>query len=227
MKSLRRPVVYCGVTYPEYEIDFYTSNVYSLRSNDRILKPIDSGNGGYLKYRFCVGVMEKSISKHKILAETFPDLLSKSPLVSHYDLKIGIRDRHELKTPTGFTFFCNMVCTDHINHDRGNNYHTNLMIVTQHENILKCGPKKGKSSKHKCVYKRHWGTYLVMVSFSNILDENGKSFYTSKHFKTEEEAALRSNTMLEEAMLTIWGPDLGPKMYDFAYKNVIEVPARV
>jgi hypothetical protein len=162
--------------------------------------------------------------EHQFLAETFPDLLSKSPLVSHYDLKIG-QDRHELKTPTDFTFLCNMICPDHIDNNRTNNHHTNLMIATQHENLIKCGPFKGK--RYKGITKTKCGKYRVRVKWENILDENGKYFYISKNFTIEEEeAALTYNTMLEEALLTIWGPDLGPKMYDFAYKNVIETPVQ-
>jgi len=219
MESLRRPVVYQGVTYPEYEIDFYTSNIYSKRFGDRLLKPRpDSSN-----YLACClkGSVRRHARQHKVLAETFYDLLPKSPLVSHYGLQIG-RDRHELLTPTGFTFICNMVCPDHIDDNKSNNHHSNLMIVTQTENIIKCGPKKGK--RYKCLYKQfqNGNTYnKVQIAFTNILDKNGKTFFAS-YFKTEEEAALGYNTMLEEALLTIWGPDLGPKLYDFAYKNVIE-----
>ena len=218
MESLRRPVVYQGVTYPEYEMDFYTSQVYSVRYNDKVLKP--RLRSSYLHFHMSNGL---NPGEHQFLAETFPDLLSKSPLVSHYDLKIG-QDRHELKTPMGFTFLCNMVCPDHIDNNRINNHHTNIMLVTQHENLLKCGPMMGK--KYKCMTKTRYGTDRARVKWQNILDKNGKEFCISKTFKTEEEAALRYNKMLEEALLTVWGPDLGPKMYDFAYKNVIETPVQ-
>ena len=99
------------------------------------------------------------------------------------------------------------------------------MLVTQFENIIRCEGWNGK--KYKGVYKTVYGTYQVRIIYENILDENGKHFRMYKLFKTEEEAVLAYNTMLEEALLTIWGPDLGPKMYDIAYKNVIETPARV
>ena len=49
MKSLRRPAVYRGVTYPEYEIDFYTSQVYSVRYNDKVLKTISRPFSSYLR----------------------------------------------------------------------------------------------------------------------------------------------------------------------------------
>jgi len=219
MESLRRPIVYQGVTYPDYEMDGYTSNVYSVRFKDRILKPKRAGTKGYLGFYIC----RFNTPQHQLLAETFPDLLSKSPIVSHYDLKIG-RYRHESKTPMGFTFICNQVCPDHIDNNKSNNHHTNLMLVTQFENILKCGPKKG--GKYKSLFKRPYGTYQVRIQWRSILDKNGKTFHVCKTFKTEEEAVLRSNTMLEEALLTIWGKDLGQKMYDFAYKNVIETPVQ-
>jgi hypothetical protein len=161
--------------------------------------------------------------EHQFLAETFPDLLSKSPLVSHYDLKIG-QDRHELKTPTDFTFLCNMICPDHIDNNRTNNHHTNLMIATQHENLIKCGPFKGK--RYKGITKTKCGKYRVRVRWQNIVDKNGKIFEVSKLIRTEEEAVLGYNRILEESLLTIWGPDLRPKMYDFAYKNVIETPVQ-
>jgi hypothetical protein len=220
MESLRRQAVYQGVTYTEYEVEFNTSNVYSKWFGGRILKPVSHGKG-YLKY--CVHSGGKIIHAkyHKLIAETFPDLIQLSPIVSHYGLKIG-REQHEFKTPMGFTFICNQVCPDHIDSNRANNHHSNLMIVTQFENLLKCGPHKGK--KYKCVVKRPCG-YRVQIRFTNILDKNGKSFFLSKTFKTEEEAALAYNTMLEESLLTIFGLDLGPKLYDFAYKN--EVPATV
>ena len=215
MKSLRRPVVHLGVTY-EHEMDFYTSNVFSVRFKGRVLTPLRHSRG-YICFRF----PNNLLTQHQLLAETFPDLLSKSALASYYDLKIG-RDRHELKTPTGFTFICNQVCPDHIDDNKTNNHHSNIMIVTQHENIIKCQPTKGR--KYKCVYKRACDRYQAEIKWPNILDKNGKFFRIDRVFKTEEEAALGYNTMLEEAMLTIWGPDLGPKMYDFAYKNVIKAP---
>jgi hypothetical protein len=220
MKSLRRPVVYQGVTYSEYEIDFYTSNTYSKRFRDRILKPRhDSSN--YLGYGFCLKGSERYVRQHKVLAETFYDLLPKSPLVSHYGLQIG-RDRHELLTPTGFTFICSQVCPDHIDGNKTNNHHSNLMIATQHENLIKCGPFKGKRYKGAYKQSKNGNTYHRMqIEFTNILDKDGKHFFASKNFQTEEEAALGYNTMLEEYLFTIWGPDLGLKMYDIAYKNVI------
>ena len=221
MESLRRPVVYKGVTYPDYEMDFYTSNVHSVRFGDRILKLCMSGNG-YLKYVFCIGRKTTRIQHHKLIAETFPDLIQLSPIVSHHGLKIG-QEQHELEFGTAFRMICNMVCPDHIDGNGTNNHHSNLMIVTQFENLLKCGPRKGK--KYKGVHKTLCGTYQIRVEFSNILDENGKGFYLYKTFKTEEEAALAYNTMLEESLLTIFGLDLGPKLYDLAYKN--EVPATV
>ena len=217
MKSLRRSIVFNGVTYPEYEMDFYTSNVYSLRYN-KILKPRRS-SGGYLAFCIC----GSDFTQHKLLAETFPDLIQLSPIVSHHGLKIG-RERHELEFGTAFRMICNQVCPDHIDSNRVNNHHSNLMIVTQFENLLKCGPRGGR--KYKGTNKRPSGNYQVQVQFPNILDENGKYFSISKTFKTEEEAALRYNTMLEESLLTIFGPDLGPKVYDFAYKNVIETPVQ-
>ena len=220
MKSLRRPVVYQGVTYPEYKMDFYTSNVYGKRFKDRALKP--RINHGYLTFHVYFEDSGFDVRQHQLLVETFPDLISESPIVSHHGLKRG-NDRHELKTPMGFPFLCNMICPDHIDGNKRNNHHTNIMLVTQHENRIKCGPVKGR--KYKCVYTTPYGTYKVEIKFRSILDKNGKHFYICKNFKTEEEAALGYNTILEEALLTIWGPDLGPKMYDFAYKN--EVPALV
>ena len=211
-KIYRRPVVYQGVTY-EHEMDFYTSNVFSVRFKDRVMTPLRHSRG-YISFRF----PNVTPTQHQLLAETFPDLLSKSPLVSHYDLKIG-RDRHKLKTPTGFTFICNQVCPDHIDDNKTNNHHTNLMLATQHENIIKCEPMKGR--KYKRVYKTPHGKYQAQFHWINILDKNGKPFRVSKNFETEEEAALEYNTMLEEYLFTIWGPDLGLKMYDFAYKNKI------
>jgi hypothetical protein len=224
MESLRRPVVYCGVTYPQYEMDFYTSNVYGkmYKDKDRALKP-SCNRENYLKYCFCIGYSQFTAEQHRLFAETFPDLISKSPLVSHYGLQIG-NDRHELKTPMGFTFICNLVCPDHIDNNRSNNHHTNLMLVTQSENMLKCGPYKGK--KYKSVRKTPENTYRVDIRWPNILDKNGKEFYISKNFKIQEEAVSGYNTMLEEVLLTVWGSDLGPKMYDFAYKNVIETPVQ-
>lgn len=221
MESLRRPVVYQGVTYPDYEMDFYTSDVHSIKSNDTVMKPINIIDN-YFGFSFYIEGRRFSVKQHKLLAETFPDLLPKSPLVSHYGLKIG-QEQHELKTPMGFTFICNQVCPDHIDGNRVNNHHTNLMLVTQFENIIKCEARKGKKYKGFC--KTPYGTYQVRIQFFNILDENGKYFHLSKTFKTEEEAALAYNTMLEKALLTVWGPDLGPKLYDLAYKN--EVPALV
>jgi len=221
MKSLRRPIVYQGVTYPKYEMDGYTSNVYSMRFKDRILKPKRTGDKGYFGFSICTGSRIFGARQHKLFAETFPDLISKSPLVSHHGLKIG-QYRHESKTPMGFTFICNQVCPDHIDNNKRNNHHTNLMLATQFENILKCGPKNGK--KYKNITKTINGTYQVRTQWRSILDKNGKEFYVSKNFKIEEEAALAYNTMLEESLLTIWGPDLGPKMYNLAYKNVIETP---
>jgi len=223
MESLRRPVVYNGVTYPDYEIDFHTSNVYSKRfkDKDRALKTYPRPFSTYRNVGIPCPKMTP-IGVHTLMAETFHDLLPKSPIVSYYGLLVG-RDRHILKTPMGFTFICNMVCPDHIDGDPSNNHHSNLMIVTQFENILKCGPRNGK--KYKGVRKRTYGTYQIQIEFRNILDENGKNFYLCKTFKTEEEAVLGFNTMLEESLLTIFGSYLGPKLYDLAYKN--EVSATV
>jgi len=237
MKSLRRPAVYQGVTYPDYEIDFYTSRVYDVKKN-KVLKGthrLDS----YVSVSFR---LNSKIDKrgnfspliHGLLAETFYDLLSKSPLVSYYDLQIGQGDRREIKTPTGFNFLYKMVCPDHIDGDPSNNHHSNLMTVTQFENQIKRGSYKGSCSIYKGIYGKsvnyrfkkgpRFKAWQVQIKFKSTLDENGKHFFSSKNFRTEEEAALGYNTMLGEALLTIWGPELGLKMYDSAYKNVIKAP---
>ena len=221
MKSLRRPAVYKGVTYPDYEVEFNTSNVHSMRCDNRILKP-RFDRGDYLRYNFFLGGVLIEVKHHRLIAETFSDLIQLSPIVSHHGLKIG-KERRELEFGTAFRMICNQVCPDHIDGNRANNHHSNLMIVTQFENILKCGPRKGK---YKGIYKTPNGTYQIDVGLETILDENGKYFRFAKRFKTEEEAALGCNTMLEEALLTIFGLDLGPKMYDLAYKNVIETPVQ-
>jgi len=98
------------------------------------------------------------------------------------------------------------------------------MIVTQAENITKTGPRKGK--EYKGTYKTKHSKLRARLQWDNILDKNGKRFLTCKTFKTKEEAALGYNTVLEESLLTIWGGDLGPKMYDLAYKNVMKTPIR-
>jgi|SRR6056300_103021 hypothetical protein len=226
MESLRRPAVYNGVTYPDYEMDFYTSDVYRVglgkgATLGRVLKPNLNGKG-YLAHHLQGKGYDKRIKQHRLLAETFPDLIRLSPIVSHHGLKIG-KERHELEFGTAFRMICNMVCTDHIDSNKANNHHSNLMIVTQFENILKCGPTKRR--KYKGLRKRPSGAYQMRIGFPNILDKNGKSFYPCKTFKTEEEAVLAYNTTLEESLLTIFGLDLGPKLYDLAYKN--EVPATV
>ena len=222
MESLRRPVVYRGVTYTEYEMDFYTSNVYSMRFDGRIMKPTRNRDG-YLYFFMRVEGRRIVTQQHQLLVETFPDLISKSPVVSHYGLQRG-QDRHELKTPMGFTFICNMICPDHIDSNRVNNHHSNLMIVTQFENIIKCEARKGR--KYKGITKRPHKRYSARIAWVTILDKNGKPFCVSKNFKTEEEAALAYNTMLEESLLTIFGLDLGPKLYDLAYKNEVPTPVQ-
>ena len=223
MKSLRRPAVYRGVTYPEYEIDFYTSQVYSVRYNDKVLKILRQFSG-YLRVAFCLNYKMTYVGVHSLMAETFYDLLPKSPLVSYYSLLVG-RNKHILKTPTEFTFICNQVCPDHIDGDPSNNHHSNLMIVTQLENNLKRGPKREGYSPYKGVTSNR-GRFKARIETRNTIDQNGKAFGLSKNFKTEEEAALVYNIILEESLLTIWGGDLGPKMYDLAYKNVIKSPVQ-
>ena len=222
MKSLRRPAVYRGVTYPDYEIDFYTSQVYSVRYNDKVLKVRQLNS--YLRVVFCLNYKRTYVGVHSLMAETFYDLLPKSPLVSYYSLLVG-RNKHILKTPTEFTFICNQVCPDHIDGDPSNNHHSNLMIVTQLENNLKRGPKKEGYSPYKGVTSYRKG-FRARIETRNTIDQNGKAFGLSKNFKTEEEAALVYNIILEESLLTIWGGNLGPKMYDLAYKNVIKAPIR-
>ena len=224
MKSLRRPAVYQGVTYPEYEIDFYTSQVYSVRYNDKVLKTGSRQFSSYLSVAFCLNYKMTYVGVHSLMAETFYDLLPKSPLVSYYSLLVG-RNKHILKTPTEFTFICNQVCPDHIDGDPSNNHHSNLMIVTQLENNLKRGPKREGHSPYKGVTSNR-GRGRARIETKNTIDQNGKAFFLSKSFKTEEEAALVYNIILEESLLTIWGGDLGPKMYDLAYKNVIKSPVQ-
>ncbi len=221
MESLRRPAVYQGVTYPDYEVEFNTSNVYSVKFGNRILKP-HSDRTGYRKYTFSLGGVLMEVKHHRLIADTFSDFIQLSPIVSHHGLKIG-GERHELEFGTAFRMICNMVCPDHIDGNRADNHHSNLMIVTQFENVLKCESRKGK--RYKGVTKVG-NRYLVRIQFKNILDENGKYFRLAKRFETEEEAALGFNTMIEEALLTIFGLDLGLKMYDIAYKNVIETPVQ-
>lgn len=218
---MRRPIVFQGITYPDYEIDFYTSNVYSKKFKDknRALKHYKRKNG-YCNIGLHLNFIQKPARVHVLIAETFHDLLPKSPLVSYYGLQMG-RDRHELKTPMGFNFLCNMVCPDHIDGDPSNNHHSNLMIVTQLENNLKRVPDKKGFSPYKGV-TRDRGTFRARIETRTTIDQNGKAFELSKNTKTEEEAALRYNKILEESLFTIWGKDLGPKMYDLAYKNVIE-----
>ena len=221
MESLRRQAVHKGVTYPDYEVEFNTSNVYTKRFGNRILKS-RSDRHDYRRYNFSLGGVLIEVKHHRLIADTFPDLIQLSPIVSHHGLKIG-RERHELEFGTAFRMICNQVCPDHIDGNRVNNHHSNLMIATQFENILKCGPRKGK---YKGFYKTSNGTYQIDIGLETILDENGKYFRLAKRFKTEEEAALAYNTMLKESLLTIFGLDLGLKLYDFTYKNVIETPVQ-
>lgn len=225
MESLRRPVVYQGITYPEYEIDFYTSQVHSIRNNDKVLKATSRSFSSYLSATLSLNSERLYVGVHSLMAETFHDLLPKSPLVSYYGLLVG-RDKHILKTPTEFTFICNQVCPDHIDGDPSNNHHSNLMIVTQLENNLKRGPKREGFSPYKGVTSDR-GKFKARIDTKNTIDQNGKAFSLSKNLKIEKEAALRYNKILEDSLFTIWGKDLGPKMYDFAYKNVIGAPARV
>tara|TARA_A200000159_G_scaffold70322_1_gene65296 strand:- start:355 stop:1014 length:660 start_codon:yes stop_codon:yes gene_type:complete len=219
MNSLRRPIIYQGAAYPDYEIDFNTSQVHSVRKNDKVLKANSRAFSRYVNVCPYLNSKMTPMGVHTLMAETFHDLLPKSPLVSYYGLLVG-RDRHILKTPTEFTFICNQVCPDHIDGDPSNNHHSNLMIVTQLENNLKRGPKREGFSPHKGVTSDR-GKFKARIDTKNTIDQNGKAFSLSKNLKTEEEAALRYNKILEESLFTIWGKDLGPKMYDLAYKNVI------
>lgn len=223
MNSLRRPIIYQGVTYPDYEIDFNTSQVHSVRKNDKVLKASSRPFSRYINVCPYLNSKMTPIGVHQLMAETFYDLLPKSPLVSYYGLSVG-RDRHILKTATEFTFICNQVCPDHIDGDPSNNHHSNLMIVTQLENNLKRGPKREGFIPHKGVTMEMGKYFRSRMETKNTIDKHGKAYFSSKNFKTEKEAALGYNTILKESMLTIWGKDLGPKMYDFAYKNVIEIP---
>jgi len=225
MKSLRRPAVYRGVTYPEYEIDFYTSQVYSVRYNDKVLKTTSRPFSSYLSVIPYLNYKPTYIGVHSLMAETFYDLLPKSPLVSYYGLLVG-RNKHILKTPTEFTFICNQVCPDHIDDDPSNNHHSNLMIVTQTENNLKKRPHKRECDSSYKGVTIDKGSFKARIFTRNTIDQNGKAFGLSKNLKTEEEAALVYNIILEESLLTIWGGNLGPKMYDLAYKNVIKAPIR-
>ena len=112
-----------------------------------------------------------------------------------------------------------MVCPDHIDGDPSNNHHSNLMIVTQLENNLKSVPdKKGISPYKGMTIDRR--TFKARIETRATIDQNGKAFALSKNTKTEEEAALRYNKILEESLFTIWGKDLGPKLYNLAYKNI-------
>lgn len=221
MESLRRPVVYQGVTHPDYEVEFNTSNVYSkwFKDKDRALKHYKSKEG-YCSLCLFLNLKKKTARVHELISQTFPDLLPKSPLVSYYNLQIG-RDPHILKTPTGFTFLCNMVCVDHIDGDPSNNHHSNLMIVTQLENNMKKGPHKRECASSYKGVTNHRGIFRARIATRAIIDQNGKVFGLSRNTKIEEEAALRYNKMLEESLFTIWGKDLGPKLYDLAYKNEV------
>ena len=225
MNSLRRPIIYQGVTYPDYEIDFNTSQVHSVRKNDKVLKASSRPFSRYINVCPYLNSKMTPIGVHQLMAETFYDLLPKSPLVSYYGLSVG-RDRHILKTATEFTFICNQVCPDHIDGDPSNNHHSNLMIVTQLENNLKRGPHKREcSSSYKGVTNDR-GKFKARIATRTTIDQNGKAFALSRNTKTEEEAALRYNKILEESLFTIWGKDLGPNMYNLAYKNVIEIPCQ-
>ena len=223
MKSLRRLVVYQGITYPNYEIDFYTSQVYSVRYNRFLKYGINSCGYPFVPIRKKKRI-HTNAGIHKIMAETFYDIFKLSPLVSYFDLKIS-NHKQIFNLPTGFTFISRMVCPDHIDGDRSNNHYSNLMIATQFENMLKKGKDTANSKyKYKGTFRRDRKTaWQSQFSSSVILDKNGKRLYKTTCFETEEEGALGFNAMMKDSLLNVFEEELGLKLYDLAYKNKITI----
>ena len=96
---------------------------------------------------------------------------------------------------------------DHIDRNPLNNQKSNLRVVTRQQNRQNSGPRRGSSSKYKCVFKSSRQTPKPWCA---LVEVNDKQHYGGV-FATEEEAALKANELL--------------KLHhgDFAYQNIIDL----
>ena len=139
---------------------------------------------------------------------TFPELVGKSPLVRHFNLKFGDDIQAEIPSGQIIRLLVNM---DHIDQDQLNDEFDNLRFCTQFEQILNTGPRNGHRFKGVC--KVRSGTFQSSLC---LLSQK----YPTKCFKTEEEAALHYNKMLKEALKEKFGNKLGQELIDeVAYFN--------
>ena len=138
---------------------------------------------------------------------TFPDLVGKSPLVRHFNLKY--KDDIQAEIPNGEIVRL-LVSLDHIDQDKQNDQVENLRFCTSLEQRLNTGPRKGVRFKGVTKSGRKFRCQVFL--FGRYACDN--------HFNTEEEAALHYNKVLKETLKEKFGNKLGQQLIDeVAYFN--------
>lgn len=133
---------------------------------------------------------------------TFPELVGKSPLVRHFNLKL--RDDIQAESPSGQIMRL-LVTMDHIDQDQQNDEFGNLRFCTTFEQKLNTKPKNGRRFKGVC--KTVNGTFRCSVY---VLGQ----WICHRVFKTEKEAALHYNKILKETLKEKFGNKLGQQLID-------------
>ncbi len=168
------------------------------------------------RWNICAGDKKngsiKKIRQDNILVSiamglTFPDLVGKSPLVRHFNLKY--KDDIQAEIPNGEIVRL-LVSLDHIDQDKHNDEIENLRFCTSLEQRLNTGPQKGRRFKGVHKSGRRFRSQVFLLG-RRVCDNR---------FNTEEEAALHYNKVLKETLKEKFGNKLGQQLIDeIAYFN--------
>ena len=143
-EDIINPLEHRTLIYNGYENKNYIVNtngqIYSLK-NKIYLKANDFNQCSQL-IRLYINSSQKSLMIHKVLSETFPDLMSYTPL-SRF-IKSGGQLTEKAKKGVNLN-----ISVDHIDRNPHNNKISNLRFSTKTEQNLNSGPYKNTT----CIYK--------------------------------------------------------------------------
>lgn len=216
-----RPLVTRNKIYKNYLLNTDGELVRKYKSCTRKINKFLKTYPNKAASRYYWAVCDKAIDKHVrvgvVKALTFPELVGRSPLVRHFNLKYG--DDVEVALPNGDIIRL-IVNVDHIDRNEQNDEYNNLRFCTHVEQNLNTGPKNG--SKFKGVYilrnikSKRYRCKLEL----NRKRQSAVLFTVQKNFKIEEQAATYYNDKLKEILKKQFGNKLGQELIDeVAYFN--------
>ena len=214
-----RPLVTRNKIYKNYFLntdgDLVRKFKSCTRKVDKFLKTYPNRSASRYYWAVCDKAINKHVKVGVVKALTFPELVGRSPLVRHFNLKYG--DDIQIVTENG-TELRLIVSLDHIDRNEQNDEYNNLRFCTHIEQYLNTGPKNGLKFKGVSTLQNIKSkTYRCKLELNR---RTSNPFLVTKNFKIEEQAATYYNDKLKEILKKQFGNKLGQELIDeVAYFN--------